>query len=156
MTDYIYGWNDEIKRKVAGRASTQLEAASIEKANRYGSEIINSETDRVSGGWDITVDQNTGQLTTTEPFAYAISAIADKLAAQLLRGNFNEQEVKTKLEWQQAMDELASIKASVAKMESGGGVVSGKTIAYSKPSTYPSNPDAQFISGVRKKVVYWN
>ena len=152
INNFEYGYVNAIKGKVAGKASGQLTPEELTKANRYASDIINVEFDTPEGV-DIHVNQTNGEITGTAPFANAISSIADKLGAQLLRGNFNEQEVKTKLEWQQAMDELAKIKMSMAKI--GGVVVSSKTIAGSTPSTYPSNPNAAFISGVRKPVTRW-
>src|SRR5262245_25840147 len=115
VTNFEYGYETNIKDKVGGKAGQQLTAHELTKANRYASDIINVETER-NEGWAITVNQTNGTITSTEPFANAISAIAEKLAAQMLRNDFTEQEAKTKLEWQQAMDELARIKANLAKL----------------------------------------
>jgi hypothetical protein len=157
VINFEYGYEQNIKDKVAGKASGQLTAYEVTKANRYASDVINATLDR-PGGFQITVEQTgptpaAGTITSTEPFANSISAIAEKLAAQSLRFDFNEQEAKSKVEWRQAMDELLEIKASLSKL---GTVTSTKTIAYSKPSTFPSDPNASFISGVRKKVTFWN
>lgn len=150
VTNFEYGYEQNIKDKVAGKASTQLTAYEVTKANRYASDIINSVLDKPDG-FQITVEQTgptptPGTITSTQPFANGISAIAEKLAAQSLRFDFNEQELKSKAEWQQAMDELLEIKASLAKL---GSVTSTKTIAGSTPSTYPANLNANFVSGVR-------
>jgi hypothetical protein len=155
VTNFEYGYEQNIKDRVAGKASTQLTTAELTKANRYASEVINAALDKPTG-FDIVVTQTgggAGTITSNEPFANAISAIAEKLAAQALRFDFNKQEEKSNVEWKQAMAELAEIKASLAKL---GTVVTTKTIASFTPSTYPSNPKANFISGVRKKVTFWN
>jgi hypothetical protein len=158
VTNFEYGYEQNIRDKVAGKAAGQLTDYEVTKANRYASDIINSVLDKPDG-FDIVVEQEgptpePGTITSTQPFANSISAIAEKLAAQSLRFDFNEQELKSKAEWKQSMDELLEIKKSLAKI--GGIVVSSKTIASSTPVTYPSNPDASFISGVRKKVNLWN
>lgn len=148
VTNREYGYEQNIKDKVGGKASTQLTAAELTKANRYAGDIIYSITDY---DFQITVDQNNGNITSNEKFANGISAIAEKLAAQLLRYDFNEQEAKSEKEYQQAMMELMEIKKNLGLV-----TTSSKTIAGSTPNTYPSNENALFISGVRKHTIFWN
>jgi hypothetical protein len=155
VTNFEYGYEQNIKDRVAGKASTQLTPQELTKANRYASEVINAALDKPEG-FGIVVTQTgggAGTITSNEPFANSISAIAEKLAAQALRFDFNEQEEKSKVEWKQAMDELAEIKKSLAKLNV---VTSEKTIASFTPSTFPSNANANFISGVRKRLLFFN
>jgi hypothetical protein len=157
VTNFEYGYESNIKDKVAGKGSQQLTAYEVTKANRYASEIINSVLDRPAG-FVISVNQSTtippgGEITSTEPYANSISAIAEKLGTQLLRYDFNEQVAKSESEWTQAMAELAEIKKSLSKL---GTVTSTKTVVAGTKVTYPSNPDASFISGVRRRTVFWN
>jgi hypothetical protein len=148
VTNREYGYEQNIKDKVAGKASGQITTYELTKANRYAGDIIYSITDY---DFVISVNQSNGTITSDEKFANAISAIAEKLAAQLLRYDFNEQVVKSKAEYEQAEKELMDIKKNLGLVTS-----SSKTIASSTPLTNPSNPTAPFISGVRKKVYLWN
>jgi hypothetical protein len=148
-----YGWNDLIKGRVAGQASQTLTTDELDYANMYASDIVDVETDRVNinpllGGWDIRVNQTNGDITTTEPFAMAISSITNKIAGQSLRFGFDKQEMKSSKEYEQAMMELAQIKIALGKL---GYLVSTKTVTYTRYSTNPSDPDAPYVSGIRRR-----
>lgn len=148
-----YGWNDLIKLRVAGKASQQLTTDELDAANMYASDIVDVETDRINtdpllGGWDITINQTNGDMTTTEPFAQAIARITEKIAGQSLRFDFDKQEMKSSKEYEQAMMELAQIKIALGKL---GYLVSTKTVVSTRAATNPMNPDAPYVSGIRRR-----
>jgi hypothetical protein len=140
----LYGNPERIKERVPGAASTQVTDENVKRANEYGKLVVDLESGREWSGSIIS-----GNFVSTDPFGYSIPALSEQISASYVRYNFNEMEAKSSQEYINAVEILNKIRGYYA--EQGLITIGGKVTVGTRAKTYPSNPEGEIISGLRKR-----